>query len=128
VVDFVKGPLSNDLQPGEILRSIHLPWEALSRRTAFRRASLTPLGRSGVLLIGTLTAKGGFVLTVTASTRHPVRFAFEGCPTGVEMERRLEAGIPDALYYDDIHGLPDWRRHMTHLFAEEIRRELGGRP
>ena len=124
VVDFVKGPLHNDLSLGEILRSIHLPSEALSRRTAFRRASLTPLGRSGVLLIGTLAARGGFVLNVTASTRRPVRLAFEACPTNAELERRLQADIPDALYYDDIHGLPDWRKHMTHLFAEEIRLEL----
>jgi len=42
--------------------------------------------------------------------------------------QRLEKAIPDALYYDDIHGLPDWRKHMTQLFAEEIRLELGGRP
>jgi len=126
VVDFVKGPLSNDLRPGEILRSISLPWEALSRRTAFRRASLTPLGRSGVLLIGTLSTKGGFVLTVTASTRRPVQLAFPHCPGARDLAHRLENDIPDALYYDDIHGLPDWRQHMTHLFAEEIREELGG--
>lgn len=128
VVDFVKGPLSNDLRPGEILRSISLPWQALARRTAFRRASLTPLGRSGVLLIGTLANRGEFVLTVTASTRRPVRLAFTALPGERELARRLEAEIPEALYYDDIHGLPDWRRHMTHVFAEEIRLELGGRP
>lgn len=126
VVDFVKGPLSNDLRPGEILRGINLPWEALSRRTAFRRASLTPLGRSGVLLIGTLSANGGFVLTVTASTRRPLQLAFPHCPSARELERRIENDIPRSLYYDDIHGLPDWRQHMTHLFAEEIREELGG--
>jgi len=128
VVDFVKGPLHNDLRPGELLRAIDLPWEALSRRTAFRRASLTPLGRSGVLLIATLAANGSFVLTVTASTRRPIRLAFERCPGKRLLEQRLEDEVPAALYYDDIHGLPDWRKHMTHLFAEEIRLELGGRP
>jgi CO/xanthine dehydrogenase FAD-binding subunit len=128
VADFVKGPLSNDLQPGEILRSVSLPWEALTRRVAFRRASLTPLGRSGVLLIGTLAAGGAFVLTVTASTRRPIRLSFPALPSAAEMTHRLEAEIPDRLYYDDIHGLPDWRRHMTHLFADEIRLELGGQP
>ncbi len=29
-----------------------------------------------------------------------------------------------ALYYDDLHGSPDWRRHMTLRLAEEIRQEL----
>jgi len=28
------------------------------------------------------------------------------------------------MYYDDIHGAPDWRRHMTFRLAEEIRRDL----
>ncbi|MET0652018.1 MAG: FAD-binding molybdopterin dehydrogenase, partial [Hyphomicrobiaceae bacterium] len=36
----------------------------------------------------------------------------------------LATEIPFAQYYDDVHGLPDWRRHMTHELAEEIRREL----
>jgi len=27
-------------------------------------------------------------------------------------------------WYDDIHGLPAWRRHMTLHFAQEIRDEL----
>lgn len=128
VVDFVKGPLGNDLRAGEILRAISLPWQALARRTAFRRASLTPLGRSGVLLIATLAKGGEFVLTVTASTRRPVRIAFAGLPSAMDLVRCLDAEIPETLYYDDMHGLPDWRQHMTHVFAEEIRLELGGRP
>lgn len=128
VVDFVKGPLDNDLRPGEILRRVDIPWEALSRRTAFRRASLTPLGRSGVLLIGTLAASGAYTLAVTASTRRPVKLSFVTFPSAEDLSRRLEAAIPDSLYYDDLHGRPDWRKHMTHVFAEEIRQELGGRP
>ncbi|GED89890.1 hypothetical protein TNCT6_69750 [Streptomyces sp. 6-11-2] len=27
--------------------------------------------------------------------------------------------------FDDIHGLPEWRRHMTYRYADEIRQELG---
>ena len=54
-VDFVTGNHANVLQPGELLRSIHLPAAALSKRFAFRRASLTQLGRSAALLIGTAT-------------------------------------------------------------------------
>jgi CO/xanthine dehydrogenase FAD-binding subunit len=127
VVDFVKGPLDNGLRPGEILRRVDLPWEALTRRTAFRRASLTPLGRSGALLIGTLAGTGAFTLTVTASTRRPIQLSFAALPSAETLSRSLEEAIPDGIYYDDVHGRPDWRRHMTHLFAEEIRQELGGR-
>lgn len=125
VVDFVKGPQSNALRPGDVLRSIDIRREALTSRTAFRRATLSPLGRSGVLLIGTLARTGRFVLTVTASTRHPVQFEFPAIPHAATLRRRLDAEIPLSLYHDDAHGRPDWRRHMTREFAEEIRQELG---
>ena len=124
VTDFVRGPRETALEAGEVLRAVELPVEALMRRTAFRRASLTPHGRSGVLLIGTLARDGAFALTVTASTRRPVRLDFPALPGRVELAARLDEAIPDALYYDDIHGRPDWRRHMTGLLAQEIRAEL----
>jgi CO/xanthine dehydrogenase FAD-binding subunit len=57
-VDFVTGNHANVLQPGELLRSIHLPAAALSKRFAFRHASLTHLGRSAALIIGTQNAAG----------------------------------------------------------------------
>jgi hypothetical protein len=34
--------------------------------------------------------------------------------------------VPRGEWFDDIHGLPEWRRHMTLRLAEEIRRELRG--
>ena len=80
IFDFVEGPQRPALGPGELLRRIDLPREALTRRTAFRQISLTRLGRSGALLIGSRTATGGFVLTVTAATRRPVRVAFADLP------------------------------------------------
>src|SRR6201987_1334571 len=42
-IEFVTGNHTNVLQPGELLRSIHLPAAALSKRAALRRASLTRL-------------------------------------------------------------------------------------
>ena len=128
VLDFVRGPLQPALTPGEVLRSVLLPRATLMRRTAFRRISLSSLGRSGALLIGVRGPGSALALTVTASTRRPVRLAFETAPDARELQRRLAADIPDALYYDDIHGRPDWRRHMTFEFAEEIRRELSEGP
>jgi CO/xanthine dehydrogenase FAD-binding subunit len=127
VVNFVKGPRSNALLSGEVLRSVELPVAALKKRTAFRKASLTSLGRSGVLLIGASSANGDFTLTVTASTRRPIQLAFENLPDQETLRRQLAGSIPASLYYDDMHGRPDWRRHMTFEFAEEIRQELSGR-
>jgi hypothetical protein len=34
------------------------------------------------------------------------------------------AAIPESDWYDDVHGAPDWRHHVTLLLAEEIRQEL----
>jgi CO/xanthine dehydrogenase FAD-binding subunit len=126
VVDFVKGPQSNVLHPGEVLRSIELPTASLKKRTAFRRASLTTLGRSGVLVIGT-DSPSGFTLTITASTCRPVQLAFRDMPDRATLRAQLTEAIPLPLYYDDMHGRPDWRRHMTLEFAEEIRQELADR-
>jgi CO/xanthine dehydrogenase FAD-binding subunit len=121
---FVVGPQRNALHNGELLRAVDLPVEALQRRTAFRQISLTPLGRSAALLIGTLASSGEFAVTVTAATRRPIRLDFPSIPDAADLHRTLTAGIPDASYYDDLHGAPDWRRHMTFHFAEQIRREL----
>ena len=53
VMDFVTGNHQNVLEPGELLRSIFLPASALRKRYAFRRFTLTHLGRSETLVIGT---------------------------------------------------------------------------
>lgn len=128
VTDFVLGPQHNGLRPGELLRSVFLPVSALRRRTAFRQISLTPHGRSAVLLIGThATDEPGFSLTVTAATRRPVTLAFADLPSAADLRDALEGRIPAAQYYDDIHGAPAWRRHLTLLYAEEIRSELAAR-
>jgi CO/xanthine dehydrogenase FAD-binding subunit len=126
IFDFVLDPQRTALRPGELLRGIEMPRSALTRRTAFRRASLTVLGRSGVLLVGALTADGEFLLNVSASTRRPIRIAFERIPRKDDLAERIGDEIPESLFYDDVHGRPDWRRHMTFEFAEEVRRELGG--
>jgi CO/xanthine dehydrogenase FAD-binding subunit len=125
VTDFVVAPQRNALMPGELLRSIALPLPALRRRTAFRQISLAPLGRSAALLIGTLSPDDEtFALTVTASTPRPVRLSFPGLPTRDALRERIEAEIQQ--YYDDVHGAPAWRRHITLQLAEEIRQELAG--
>lgn len=124
VADFITGDAKNCLAPGELLRSVHLPASALSGRVAFRRLSLSNLGRSGVLLIGRLDDGTSLVLTVTAATKRPVQLRFDGVPDADRLAAALDDAIPAELYHDDIHGLPAWRRDMTYRLAEEIRTEL----
>lgn len=122
--DFVTGNQTNVLQPGELLRQIDIPLVALRRRSAFRQISLTPVGRSAALLVGSIAGDGGFTLTVTASTRRPMKLSFAEVPDVDKLRAALLATIPDDLYHDDVHGKPFWRKHMTLRLAEQIRGEL----
>jgi CO/xanthine dehydrogenase FAD-binding subunit len=124
VADFVTGDNRNVLAHGDLLRQIDIPLAALKRRSAFRQISLTPVGRSAALLIGSLTGEGALALTVTASTKRPVQLSFAGIPTARELREAILQRIPDELYHTDVHGKPAWRKHMTLRLGEEIRSEL----
>ena len=126
VADFVTGNQRNVLLPGDLLRQIDIPLAALKRRSAFRQISLTPVGRSAALLIGSIGADGGLALTVTASTTRPIKLSFSGMPQAAELRATILHRIPDDLYHTDVHGKPMWRKHMTLRLAEEIRSELQG--
>ena len=124
VPDFITGNISNALAQGELLRQIDIPLAALKRRAAFRQISLTPVGRSAALLIGTREARGAFALTVTASTVRPIKLGFDRMPDAADLRDAIATHIPDVLYHDDVHGKPEWRRAMTFRLAEDIRAEL----
>jgi CO/xanthine dehydrogenase FAD-binding subunit len=133
VCDFVLGPGENVLGPGDLLRSVFLPAAALRSRTAFRQLSLSPVGRSAVVVIGRRAPEddcgdrpGEFVITVTAAVRRPVQLRFEAAPTAEELGDALEDAELD--YHDDSHGDPAWRAHLTRLYVEEVRRELAAEP
>ena len=127
ILDLVTGPHETGLAPGELLRAIHLPAAMLTQATAFRRVSLNPIGRTGALVIGTRDpATSAFALTVTGSTCRPVRLSFDVPPDADTMRTRLDAAIPSSLWFDDVHGDPHWRRHVTLHLADEVRRELNG--
>ena len=125
VVDFVTGNHQNVLQKGELLRSIHLPATALSKRHAMRQMSLTRFGRSAALIIGTAGDDGSdFLLTITAATPRPVQLRFAGMPSADELRRAIDARLPPDGYFADVHGSAPYKRHLTSYFAEQIRAEL----
>jgi CO/xanthine dehydrogenase FAD-binding subunit len=128
VVDFVTGNHKNVLAPGELLRSIHLPTAALTKRFAFRRSSLTHLGRSAALIVGTQSANSDdLLLTVTAATFRPVQIHFDHMPAASDLRHVIDARIADADWFDDVHGSAPYKRHLTHYYAEQIRAELVSR-
>ncbi|GAA2800163.1 FAD binding domain-containing protein [Streptomyces showdoensis] len=125
VVDFVTGAGRKDLAEGELLRSVTLPARALECRTAFRQASLYGLGRSGALVIGALDpVDGSLAVTISAATVRPFRLWFPLPPSRAQLRAAIEAAVGDEDWFDDIHGLPEWRRHMGFRLAEEVRRDL----
>ena len=128
VGEFVTGDQRNVLAPGDLLRQVDIPLAALRRRSAFRQISLTPVGRSAALLIGSVTSDGGLALTVTASTALPVQLSFKGMPPADVLRATILQRIPDSLYHTDVHGKPMWRKAMTLRLAEEIRDELQASP
>ncbi len=125
VVDFVTGNHKNVLRPGELLRSIHLPASALTKRHAMRQMSLTRLGRSAALIVGTVDGDGrNFLLTVTAATPRPVQLRFDRMPTTTELRQAIDERLSPEDYFQDVHGSAAYKRHITYHFAEQIRAEL----
>ena len=125
IVDFVTGNHENVLAEGELLRSIFLPAHALRKKFAFRRFTLTHLGRSEALLIGTRCSRSGeIVLTITAATLRPIQLRFEAPPAADELKLAIDDAVPFDLYLDDTHGSPPHRKHLTHYFAQQICSEL----
>lgn len=121
VVDFVRGAQRNVLSPGELLRSVLIGVDALRSRTAYRKIALTALGRSGSLVVGRQDPAGEWVLTVTGATPRPHQLRYPEPPSAETLRSDL-AAFDD--WYDDPHGSPAWRAHVTALLAEETRQEL----
>ena len=123
--DFVTGNHQNVLQPGEILRSVHIPNDALRKRYTHRRFTLTKLGRSTIFMVATQTpATDDLMLTITAATTRPVVLEFGTAPDADTLQDHIDA-IPPDVWFDDANGTPQHRRHLAKHFAEEIRIELG---
>jgi xanthine dehydrogenase iron-sulfur cluster and FAD-binding subunit A len=118
---FVTGNTTTDLRPGEVLRSVEIAPDALASRTAYRKIALSPIGRSGAVLIGRRPPAGGFVLTITAGTVRPVQLRYPSVPDARVLQADVEA--VDA-WFTDAHGAADWRRAVSVVLGLEILEEL----
>ena len=119
--DFVTGNATNALGSGDVMRSVEFSHLALASRTAYRKIVLSPIGRSGAVLIGRLAPDASFVLTVTAATVRPVQLRYPMLPD----ESALDAGVAQiGAWFSDAHGAADWRRAVSRVLAAEILAEL----
>ena len=121
VAALVTGVRRNLLEHGDVLRAIEFPLASLEARTGFRRISLSPLGRTGTLVIARVDASGEAVFTVTGGTTRPHQLRFDELPSPAVLAAAVDT-IDD--WYDDAHGARDWRRAMSLRFAEQLREEL----
>ncbi len=135
VAELVTGDHTTSLAPGELLREAVVPAAALAARTAFRRVSLTPLGRSASLVVGRLDAGGQLVVTVTAAVRAPVQLRWpslraSGGPQAVAaaLDAAVDGSSERTTWHDDVHGHPAWRRAMALRQAGEVVIELSAGP
>jgi CO/xanthine dehydrogenase FAD-binding subunit len=125
VAQFVTGNGENVLGPGDVLRSLHVPLTSLESRTAYRKIALSPIGRSGAVIVGRLARDGSFVLTVSGATVRPEQLRFDEVPTVGE----LEAAVSSLRsWFTDPHGAADWRRAVSAALALEVRAELAAPP
>jgi hypothetical protein len=127
VTSFVTGERATVLRPGELLRGVFLPAAALAARAACRQVSLSPAGRSAVLLIGTRSPSGAVTVTLTAAVPRPVQVRFPRLPHPNVLAQSLDdAASGTSGYLDDVHGSAPWRRAMTRRAALEVAAELSG--
>lgn len=126
VTDLITGAGVVALEPGEVLREVRVPMRALGERTAFRRTSLTPTGRTAAMVTGR-RAGDGVALVLTASVPAPHVLLVEAGDHAT-LDQRLEriTGFGDGAWYEDTHGSRPWRAAMTRRLAHEVLDELGG--
>jgi len=153
VTDFVTGDGTNALAPGELLRAVFLPAAALRCRAAFRQVSLSPVGRSAVLVIarrspaatlgpdadpdtdadpGTDTELGPDA-DLAVGTGETVVTVTAATPRPLRV-RFAAPPSPEAAvaaldaaapaYLDDVHGSAPWRAAMTRRCVAEVAAEL----
>jgi hypothetical protein len=126
ITQFVTGAATNVLETGDVLRSVHLPAAALRATTSFRKLAPSPLGRSGIVVIGrrdTASDGGRFVLSITAATTRPYVFEFPRTPDADAL-RAASPGRRARRWSMHRRGSSRARRGVSLVLAEQIRADL----
>jgi hypothetical protein len=90
-----------------------------------RRNSLTHLGRSAALVVGTRSKTSeDLLLTITAATVRPMQLGFDRLPSSGALRRAIDGAVKDSDWFGDVHGSAPYKRHLTYYYAEQIRAEL----
>ena len=122
VADLVTGAGVVALERGDVLREVRVPAAALGQRTVFRRASLTPTGRTAAMVTGRAGERGSrIVVTASVSAPHGLYARDHDM-----LDRWLDWIGSTVGWFEDTHGTADWRGAMTRRLAHEALDDLGG--
>jgi CO/xanthine dehydrogenase FAD-binding subunit len=122
VPDFVTGNSTTILEQGDVLRSVKIPASTLRQPTVLRKMALSPLGRSGAVVVGRRTPEG-VVISVTAATDRPFVVAVDSLDPA-DVAAQVDSSIPTDAYYSDPHGTADWRQQVTGVLTRDVVAEL----
>lgn len=122
VSDLVTGAGVVDLAPAEVLREVQVPARMLGQRTVFRRASLTPTGRTAAMVTGrTGDLAPRIIVTASVATPHGLYVRDHDM-----LDRWIDWIGRENAWYEDTHGSREWRAAMTRRLVHEAFDELDG--
>lgn len=106
---FQTGPQQTMLQPGEVLRRIHIPRSGLEAPACFERASLAEIEPALTIVVGHRSPQA-YTLGITAALSIPTYLRFPQPPTPGQIDTALsDLGI----WIEDYRGSQEYRRHLT---------------
>jgi CO/xanthine dehydrogenase FAD-binding subunit len=112
--DFQTGARQTILQPGDVLRSIHIPAELLEWQVSYRRICVATAGIAIAIVVAAHHPKTGQVrFGIGSCIPAPQLLSFDHLPSPAEMDTELTQSIPLDSFIDDETASAAYRRHVT---------------
>ncbi len=115
--EFQQGAQQTCLQPGDVLRRIHIPASALAWETNYQRLCLADAGIALAIAVAAYDRASGQVsLGLGASFPAPRRLDFAAPPPWEQVQADIQA-LPLDLFLEDAAASAVYRRQMTAVLA-----------
>ncbi len=113
---FQTGARQTILQPGEVLRFMHIPAQTMDWATSYHRFCTASAGLAIALVTAAYDPVAQRVrFCIGASVGRPYLVQAEGIPTIAQLADLLDAQIPASAYLDDTLASAAYRRHLTQV-------------
>lgn len=113
-IAFQTGAKQTILQPGELLRYIHVPARSLGWATSYHRFCVASAGLAIALVVAAYDAVANQVrFVVGAAAEKPYLIVTAGIPSPQELGPLLDAQMPGNVFLSDSLASADYRRHLT---------------